>query len=520
MHDIVAAAGALADRAVEAARVLTSSGAATDEHQVVVDRVAYAATEARVIAELARVPAELADIARVAAAELAAHIPHHLAPVAPGLGLGELRYEPAAAAAIASAIAPAAVEAIGIAAIASAGRLAWPLDEVLGEVRANVRAFAEREVAPHAERIHHHDELVPERFISEMAKLGYFGLSIPETYGGHELGNLAMILTTEELSRASLAAAGSLITRPEILAKALLAGGTEDQKQTWLPKLASGAVMAAISVTEPNTGSDVASVACRAERATGGWTITGAKAWCTFAGRADVIALLARTGDEPGGRGLTLFIVDKPRFDGHAFEAAQPGGGTLTGKADRTPGYRGMHSFTLAFDRWFVPDAQLVGGEAGVGRGFSLQLAGFAAGRLQTGGRACGVAQAAVEQTARYVAERKQFGRPIGDYGLTRYHLGRMASRVIAARAITYAAATAMDGDERAAAPLAAMAKLFACDVAVEVTQLGQLLHGGWGYAEEYPISRYVADAQVLPIFEGVKPILALKVVGRALLAR
>jgi (2S)-methylsuccinyl-CoA dehydrogenase len=219
-----------------------------------------------------------------------------------------------------------------------------------------------------------------------------------------------------------------------------------------------------------------------------------------------------------GAKGLTLFIVDKPRFLGHDIAATQPGGGTLTGKADRTPGYRGMHSFGLAFDRWFVPDAQLVGGEAGIGRGFALQMAGFAAGRLQTGGRACGLTQAAVEHTAQYVAERRQFGRPIGDYGLTRYQLGRMTSRMVAARAITYAAAAAMDGDERAAAPLAAMAKLFACDVAVEVTQLGQLLHGGWGYAEEYPISRYVADAQVLPIFEGVRPVLALKVIGRAVL--
>jgi (2S)-methylsuccinyl-CoA dehydrogenase len=280
--------------------------------------------------------------------------------------------------------------------------------------------------------------------------------------------------------------------------------------------------MAAISVTEPNVGSDVASVNCRAEKTTGGWHITGAKAWCTFAGRADVIALLARTDPDPskGSRGLSLFIVDKPRFAGHDFEAKQDGGGTLSGKADRTPGYRGMHSFTLAFDRWFVPDAQLVGGEEAAGRGFALQMAGFAAGRLQTGGRACGVTQAAIEQTARYVAERRQFGRTIGEYGLTRYHLGRMTARLTAARAITYAAARAMDGDERQAAPVAAMAKLFSCDVAVEVTQLGQLLHGGWGYAEEYPISRYVADAQVLPIFEGVKPILALKVVGRSILGR
>jgi (2S)-methylsuccinyl-CoA dehydrogenase len=521
MDAIANAARTLADRAVDAARTLTRQGEAADDHQVVVERVAYAATEARVIGELLEVPAEVAAAARIAAAELAASLRHRLEPIGPELGLPEPRYDDTARAQIAEALAPKAVEAVGEAAIAAAGRLTWPLDETLDEVRANVRAFAEREVLPHAERIHHHDELIPERLIQEMAKLGYFGLSVPERYGGHELGNLAMILTTEELSRASLAAAGSLITRPEILAKALLAGGTEAQKQMWLPRLASGEIMAAISVTEPNTGSDVASVSCRAERVAGGWAITGAKAWCTFAGRADVIALLARTGEPAAGaRGLTLFIVDKPRFPGHELSATQPSGGTLTGKADRTPGYRGMHSFTLAFDRWIVPDAQVVGGDDGIGRGFALQMAGFAAGRLQTGGRACGVTSAALEQTARYVAERRQFGRPIGEYGLTRYHMGRMVSRLVAARAITYAAARAMDADERGAAPIAAMAKLFSCDVAVEVTQLGQLLHGGWGYAEEYPISRYVADAQVLPIFEGVKPILALKVVGRSLLGR
>jgi (2S)-methylsuccinyl-CoA dehydrogenase len=510
---IANAARDLASRALRHTRELTANGAAIDDHQVIVERVAYAATEARVIDELLAAPADVSAYAAVAVAELATSIKNRLELVLPEI---EPRYD-AIRTRLAEVASPAAYEALGVAAIELAGRIAWPLDEVLDEVRGNVRAFADREVVPRAARIHEHDEIVPERFISEMAKLGYFGLSIPEQYGGNELGNLAMILTTEELSRASLAAAGSLITRPEILAKALLAGGTEEQKRTWLPKLATGSIMAAISVTEPDAGSDVASLACKAEACDGGYAITGAKAWCTFAGRADVIALLARTSDA-GAKGLTLFMVDKPRFDGHHFEASQPGGGTLVGKADRTPGYRGMHSFTLAFDNWFVPASHVVGGEAGVGRGFALQMAGFAAGRLQTGGRACGVTAAAVEQTARYVAERRQFGKPIGDFGLTCFQLGRMASRLIAARAITYAAANAMDADERKAAPLAAMAKLFACDVAVEVTQLGQLLHGGWGYAEEYAISRYVADAQVLPIFEGVRPILALKVVGRALL--
>jgi (2S)-methylsuccinyl-CoA dehydrogenase len=417
------------------------------------------------------------------------------------------------------------LRAIGKRVAETGGRNHLPLDETLEQVRESVRQFADREVAPRAEHIHRHDDLVPESLISAMAELGYFGLSVPEEYGGHEMGNLAMILTTEELSRASLAAAGSLITRPEILAKALLAGGTEEQKRHWLPRIAGGELMVGISVTEPNVGSDVASLSCRAEPATvggvTGWVMNGAKSWCTFAGRADILALLARTDPDPamGARGLSLFIVEKPAFPGHEFVAEQPGGGRLEGKADRTPGYRGMHSFTLSFENYFVPASHLVGGVQGQGRGFYLQMAGFAAGRLQTGGRACGLAQAALERTAEYVVERTQFGRPIIEFQLTQYHLGRMATRLTAARAITYAAAAAMDEDERAAAPLAAQAKLLACDVAVELTQTGQLLHGGWGYAEEYAISRHVVDALVLPIVEGVKPVLELKVVARSLLA-
>jgi (2S)-methylsuccinyl-CoA dehydrogenase len=169
------------------------------------------------------------------------------------------------------------------------------------------------------------------------------------------------------------------------------------------------------------------------------------------------------------------------------------------------------------FEDYEIPAQNLVGGPAQLGRGFYLQMAGFAAGRLQTGGRACGLAQAALEKTAEYVVDRVQFAKPISEYQLTRFSLGRMTAMLAASRAITYAAAGAFDEDERRAAPLAAQAKLLACDMAVELTQLGQLMHGGWGYAEEYPISRYVVDAQVLPIFEGVKPILELKVVARTL---
>jgi (2S)-methylsuccinyl-CoA dehydrogenase len=524
--------------AVERAKRITGDGKQIDDHQVLAERIAYAATEARAAREVVsfvegaraqgRSTADLEAQAAASVAELATSLRQRIELAQDDLGLADSDLEaafPAELRALARRAANEAVlRAIGRRVADLRGRDDLPLDETLESVRASVREFAANEVIPHAERIHRHDELVPEEFITKMAELGYFGLSVPEQYGGFEMGNLAMILTTEELSRASLASAGSLITRPEILTKALLQGGTDEQKKTWLPRIASGELMVGISVTEPDVGSDVASVKCRAERATldgvPGWVINGPKAWCTFAGRANVLALLARTDPDPAkaARGLSLLIVPKDTFDGHSFEMKQPGGGRMVGKADATPGYRGMHSFTLNLERYFVPAENLVGGAEGEGRGFYLQMAGFAAGRLQTGGRACGLAQGALEETAKYVVDRIQFGRPISDYQLTQYTLGRMAVRLLAARAITYAAAEAMDADERKAAPLAAQAKLLACDIAVEVTQAGQILHGGWGYAEEYPISRYVVDAQVLPIFEGVKPILELKVVARNLL--
>ncbi len=517
--------------ALARAAVLTERGARIDDHQVLVDRVAYAATEQRALAAIAAAAtadAALGLRALVAAGLLGASLRERLRGVAADLALpaAALALDDEAAAALAFAGRIEHAAELGAQVIAARGRLSWALEETLAEVRQAARGFADREVAPHAEHLHRQDALVSDRLISEMAKLGFFGLSVPEELGGSAMGNLAMILITEELSRGSLAGGGSLITRPEILAKALLAGGTEAQKQRWLPAIAAGERMVAISVTEPNTGSDVASISCRAEAGeldgAAGYYLTGAKAWCTFAGRADLIALLARTDADAsrGAKGLSLFVIEKPRFSGHDFAISQPHGGSLHGKADATPGYRGMHSFTLAFERWFVPADHLVGESGGVGRGFYLQMAGFAAGRLQTGGRACGLAQAALEKTAEYVAERTQFGQPIGDFQLTRHHLGVMAAKLAAVRALTYEAAVAMDEDERAAAPLAAQAKLLSCDVAVEVTQTGQLLHGGWGYAEEFPISRYVVDAQVLPIFEGVKPVLSLKVVGRALLAQ
>jgi (2S)-methylsuccinyl-CoA dehydrogenase len=532
---LIDAAERLLDQTLERASVITEGGKRIDDHQVLAERVAYAVTEGRAARSLLDYVRALHDEGRATemlewtcgagVADLVQSLANRLAPAVDDLGIGEQTLEAAfpaeTRARLRSTCHESVFRTIGRHVAGTRGRNDAPLDDISEQIRDSVREFADAEVAPHAERIHRNDELVPEEFITKMGELGYFGMGIPESYGGSEMGNLAMILTTEELSRASLAAAGSLITRPEILTKALLGGGTEDQKQHWLPKIASGEIMVGISVTEPDIGSDVASVKCRAERRGDQWVLNGPKSWCTFAGRANVLALLARTDPDAskGARGLSLFIVPKDAFTGHDFEISQPGGGRLVGKADATPGYRGMHSFTLNLENYAIPADHLVGGEQGLGRGFYLQMAGFAAGRLQTGGRACGLAQAALEKTAEYVVDRVQFATALSEYQLTQYSLGRMAARLAASRAITYAAAAAMDADERAAAPLAAQAKLIACDVAVELTQQGQLLHGGWGYAEEYPISRYVVDAQVLPIFEGVKPILELKVIARDLFA-
>jgi (2S)-methylsuccinyl-CoA dehydrogenase len=532
---ILAAARAAIDAAIGAARKTTQDGKGIDDHQVHAERVAYAATEVAAAEALAAYATDRGDqttdrMAAAFAGEIAAKLAATIEAHEDDFGIsgpvldGTLR-APEVRAAIRAAQHEARLREIGREVIRTRGANNAYVDGDIAEMaRDSARQFARKDVAPLAEHIHRHDEMVPESIIGAMRELGYFGMSIPEEYGGQGMGNLPMIVITEELSCASLAAAGSLITRPEILTKALLKGGTEAQKKQWLPPVAAGELMVGISVTEPDTGSDVASVRCRAERGEQdgrpGFFISGAKAWCTFAGRADVLALLARTNPDVklGAKGLSLFVVPKESFGGHEFETRQPGGGTLHGKADRTPGYRGMHSFTLALDRYFVPAENLIGEAGGEGRGFYLQMAGFAAGRLQTGGRASGVAQAALEVTATYAAERKQFGKPIGDFQLTQHKLGRMATHLAAARQLTYAAARKMDDNESIVLE-PSMAKLFACDVAVWVTQEGQLVHGGWGYAEEFAISRYVVDAQVLPIFEGVKPILELKVVARGLLA-
>ena len=546
---LLAAAELLFAQVLRATRELTDGGRRIDDFQVLAERVAYEATELRAAAALhshARRAASAGSgdpvlplMTLAYTAEVARGIRDSLDGDLAELGIeaGSDRlgfFSGAAQVALRAGLGVSIRAEIGRAAIAAGGvNNAWLEDEAMAMARRSVRSFARAEVAPLAEQIHRNDDLVPDTLIARMAELGFFAASVPEEYGGSGLGYPVMVITTEELSFASLAAAGSLSTRPEILARALQDGGTEEQRRAWLPKIASGELMVAIAVTEPDAGSDVAALTTKAEPVlrdgAHGYLINGTKAWSTFAGRAEVIALLARTNPDPsaGARGLSMFIVPKQAHRGHDFEERQPDGGLLTGRAIATPGYRGMHSYILSFDNFFIPAENLVGEAGGLNRGFYLQLAGFAAGRLQTGGRAIGLAQAGLVKTAEYVRQRRQFGRPLADYQLTQHKLGRMATHLAAARQLTYAAAAEMEAAERggAGAPsarsadlLAAMSKLLASDVAVWTTQEGQLLHGGWGYAEETPISRYVVDAQVLPIFEGAKPILELRVIAAALL--
>jgi (2S)-methylsuccinyl-CoA dehydrogenase len=329
-----------------------------------------------------------------------------------------------------------------------------------------------------------------------------------------------MVVATEELSWGSLGIGGSLITRPEIMTRALLRGGTDGQRRTWLPRLASAETLCAIAVTEPDFGSDVAGITTSATRTGGGWLLSGTKTWCTFAARAEVLVLLARTDPDRSlaHRGLSLFLVEKPRSDsgGFVFRQDSPGDGRLEGRPIDTIGYRGMHSYELSFDQWFVGDDHLVGGDDGLGKGFYFQMAGFENGRIQTAARAIGVMQAAYDAALEYARNRVVFGEAIINFELTRIKLATMAAIIQCARQFSLDVARQMgrgDGSLEAS-----MAKAYVCRAAEWVTREAMQIHGGMGYAEEYAVSRYFLDARVLSIFEGADETLCLKVIARRLL--
>ena len=406
---------------------------------------------------------------------------------------------------------------------ADIARLPSTLDDEKELMRETFYRFTNDVVAPLAEEIHRQDQDIPEAIIRPAAELGCFGTCIPERFGGLQPDNtsdsLSMIVVTEELSRGSLGAAGSLITRPEIAARALLAGGTERQKNKWLPALAKGEILCAISITEPNTGSDVASVSLKATPTKGGWLLNGSKTWCTFAGRSELIVVLARTNSDMtlGYKGLSMFLLQKVSYLGHSFRHEQKRGGSLTGKAIPTLGYRGMHSYDLFFEDYFVPAENLVGEKKGEGKGFYYTMAGFSGGRIQTAARATGVMQAAYEKALSYANERVVFDKLLGEFQLTQVKLVRMLATITASRQFSYDVASLLD--EGKGQMEASLIKLFACRAAEWITREAMQIHGGMGYAEENAVSRYFADARVLSIFEGTEEVLALKVIARELIA-
>ncbi len=399
---------------------------------------------------------------------------------------------------------------------------AYGLSEDHENFRQIFKDFAENVVVPQAEHVHRHDDLIPMEIINGLKDMGCFGLCIPEKFGGIQPDdrpdNISMLVVTEELSRGSLGAAGSLITRPEIMSKALLKGGTEEQKNKWLPLLAAGEKMAGIMVTEPNYGSDVAGISVTAKEVDGGFVINGVKTWCTFAGYANLLLILCRTESDLSlkHKGLSILLAEKPTFTGHEFHYKQDGGGVIQGKAIGTIGYRGMHSYEVSFEDYFVPKENLLGGDGGRGKGFYYQMEGFAGGRIQTAARANGVMQAALEAALRYAQERKVFSKPIYDYTLTKFKIAKMAMITQATRQYTNYVATLLD--DHKGQMEATLVKLYASKIAEWVTREAMQIHGGMGYAEEYPVSRYFVDARVFSIFEGAEEVMALRVVAKDLL--
>ncbi|MET0156982.1 MAG: acyl-CoA dehydrogenase family protein [Methyloceanibacter sp.] len=384
------------------------------------------------------------------------------------------------------------------------------LDETLQAIRDEMRRFSEAEVIPHAQDWHLKDDYVPMPLIAQMSELGVFSLTLPEEYGGLGLGKEAMCVVSEELSRGYIGV-GSLGTRSEIAEELILNGGTDAQKEEWLPKIASGEILPTAVFTEPNTGSDLASLSTRAVRHGDVYRLTGQKTWITHAARADLMTVLARTDPkEKGYRGLSMFLAPKPRgTDDNPFPAEGMTGGEI-----EVLGYRGMKEFDISFDGFAVPAANLLGGVEG--QGFKQLMQTFEAARIQTAARAIGVAQSALDLGLRYGMERNQFGKPIVQFPRVSDKLAMMAAEILMARQLTYFAAREKDAGRRCDLE-AGMAKLLAARVAWAAADNALQIHGGNGFALEYPVSRVLCDARILSIFEGAAEIQA-HVIARRLL--
>jgi len=384
------------------------------------------------------------------------------------------------------------------------------LDETLESIREEMRRFADSEVIGHAQSWHLTNSYVPLDVIAQMSELGVFGLTIPEEFGGMELGKESMCVVSEELSRGYIGV-GSLGTRSEIAAELILGSGTVAQKQKWLPKIASGEVLPTAVFTEPNTGSDLASIKTRAVREGGVYKVYGNKTWITHPVRADLMTLLVRTNPkEAGHRGLSMLLAEKPRGDDkNPFPA--PG---MSGTEIEVLGYRGMKEYEIAFDGFEVKAENLLGGVEGLG--FKQLMQTFESARIQTAARAIGVAQAAMEQALVYAQNRVQFGSPIVGFPRVADKIVMMAVEIMIARQLTYYAAREKDSGRRCDLE-AGMAKLLAARVAWAAADNAVQVHGGNGFALEFPVSRILCDARILNIFEGAAEIQA-QVIARRLL--
>ena len=383
------------------------------------------------------------------------------------------------------------------------------LDETLEAIRDEMRKFSDAEVMPHAHEWHLKNEYIPLEVVKGLADLGVFGLTIPEEFGGMGLGKVAMCVVSEELSRAYIGV-GSLGTRSEIAAELILCGGTDAQKAHYLPKIAAGEILPTAVFTEPNTGSDLASLRTRAVRDGDVFKVSGNKTWITHPVRADLMTLMVRTSDAPGYKGLSMLLAEKPRGDdAHPFPAKGMSGGEI-----EVLGYRGMKEYEIAFDDFEVPASQLLGGEEG--RGFKQLMETFESARIQTAARAVGVAQSALELAVRYAQDRTQFGKPIIAFPRVADKIAMIAVEVHIARQITYYSGRAKDEGRRCDIE-AGMAKLLGARVAWAASDNALQIHGGNGFALEYPISRVLCDARILNIFEGAAEIQA-QVIARRLL--
>ncbi|MEL7254438.1 MAG: acyl-CoA dehydrogenase family protein [Pseudomonadota bacterium] len=385
------------------------------------------------------------------------------------------------------------------------------LDEELEMIREQFRRFAIEKVEPFAHDWHLKDELIPMEIIEELAEMGVFGLTIPEEYGGFGLSKASMCVVSEELSRGYIGV-GSLGTRSEIAAELIIAGGTEEQKQKWLPRLASAETLPTAVFTEPNTGSDLGALRTRAVKDGDDYRITGNKTWITHATRTQVMTLLARTNpDSTDHRGLSMFLAEKtPGTDENPFPTEGMTGGEI-----EVLGYRGMKEYELGFDNFHVKGENLLGGEEG--KGFKQLMETFESARIQTAARAVGVAQSALDISMQYAIDRKQFGKSLIEFPRVASKLAMMAVEIMVARQLTYFSAWEKDNGRRCDLE-AGMAKLLGARVAWAAADNGLQIHGGNGFALEYKISRVLCDARILNIFEGAAEIQA-QVIARRLLA-